>query len=97
MDEVYMDIPAVRSFSKTFNTISETLETVSKALEALANILKATAFIGLVGGMAVVHFIEMVQPPIEEMAEKCAEISQDLSAAVDAFERGDAIGATRFY
>jgi len=60
-------------------------------------ILKATAFIGLVGGYAVIQFIEMIKPHIEEMAEKCKELMDDLSKSVDAYERGDQLGATRFY
>ena len=97
MDEVYMDIPAVRGMAKSFETISEVLSNVAKVLEALANVLKATAFIGLVGGYVVLQFIEMIKPHIEDMAEKCAELNGDLTASVDAYERGDALGATRFY
>ncbi len=96
-EEVYIDIPAVRDMSKSFDTIGDVLQGVAKALEALANILKATAFIGLVGGFAVLMVIEQVKPYIEEIAEKCAELSKDLTASVDAYERGDAMGATRFH
>lgn len=96
-DEVYMDIPAVREMSKSFDTISDVLNAVAKALEMLANVLKATAFIGLVGGFAVLMVIEQVKPYIEEMAEKCAELAKDLTASIDAYERGDLMGATRFY
>jgi hypothetical protein len=59
--------------------------------------LKTTAFIGLVGGAAVAQFLEMIKPHIENLAEKCEEISGDLDKSVDAYERGDALGATRFY
>ncbi|MEZ4662918.1 MAG: type VII secretion target [Caldilineaceae bacterium] len=97
MGEVYMDVPQVRDFAKAFGVISEVLETVSKVLEALILILKTTAFIGLVGGYAVAHFMEMIKPHIDEMADKCAELNKDLDASVDAYERGDEQGATRFY
>lgn len=97
VEEVYMDVPAVRNMSKSFDTISDVLNTVNKVLETLVTILKTTAFIGLVGGYAVAQYIEMFRPHIEEMAEKCAELSTDLSASVDAYERGDQLGATRFY
>lgn len=97
MDEVYMDVPAVRDMAKNFGTIGEVLNTVAKVLEALVLILKTTAFIGLVGGYAVAQFIDSIKPHIEQMAEKCEELSKDLGASVDAFERGDALGATRFY
>lgn len=95
--EVYMDVPAVRDMAKAFGTISEVLQTVVKVLEALIMTLKTTAFIGLVGGTAVAHFLEMIKPHIEELGEKCAEFNTDLDASVDAYERGDALGATRFY
>lgn len=97
MDEVYMDVPVIRDFAKLFGTISDVLETVSKVLQVLITTLKTTAFIGLVGGYAVANFMEMIKPHIDELAEKCAELNQDLDASVDAYERGDALGATRFY
>ena len=97
MDGVYMDVPVVRNFSKQFQQISETLAQVVKVLDALSTLLKVTAFIGLVGGAAVATFIDSIKPYIEQVSEKCAEISKDLSTSVDAFERGDATGATRFY
>ena len=96
-DEVYMDIPAVRNMARTFGTISEVLDAVNKVLEGLLMILRTTAFIGLVGGYALMSFIEMVKPHIEQMAEKCQELMEDLNKSVDAYERGDALGATRFY
>lgn len=97
VDEVYIDVPVVRDMAKAFGTISEILQAVCKALEALIMILKATAFIGLVGGTALIQFLEMIKPHIEKMAEKCAELNTDLDASVDAYERGDQLGATRFY
>lgn len=94
---VFMDIPAVKGISKNLGTISDVLKGVSKALEAISNALKATAFIGLVGGLAVVQFIEVIKPQIDEMVEKTAELSKDVSASVAAYERGDTQGATKFY
>lgn len=94
---VFMNIPAVRGMAKNFGTISDVLKTVSKTLEAISNALKATAFIGLVGGFAVIQYIELVKPQIDQMSQKCAEMSSDLTASVNAYERGDAQGATRFY
>lgn len=96
-DEVYMEVPAVRNMAKTFGSISEVLNAVNKVLEGLLMILRTTAFIGLVGGFALMGFIEMVKPHIEQMAEKCQELMDDLNKSVDAYERGDALGATRFY
>jgi uncharacterized protein YukE len=97
MDEVYMDIPAVRGMSKNFNNISEVLQNVSRTLQALITVLRTTAFVGNVGGAAVAQFMEMIKPHIDNMSRKTAELSRDLEASVNAFERGDSRGATRFY
>jgi hypothetical protein len=83
--------------AKGSGTIGDVLDGVAKALEVSVNILKATAFIGLVGGFVVIQFIEMIKPHIEQMAEKCQELMGDLNASVDAYERGDQLGATKFY
>jgi hypothetical protein len=96
-DEVYMDIPAVRDMAKTFGQIGEVLEAVDKVLKGLIEILNVTAFIGLVGGLALKMFLEMIEPQIKKMAEKCKELMRDVNASVNAYERGDRQGATRFY
>lgn len=97
VEEVYMDIPAVREFAKTFDTISDVLNGVAKALEMISNVLKATAFFGGPGNMIAARFIDMIRPYIEQISEKCAELCKDVGASVDAYERGDAVGAARFH
>ena len=97
MDEVYMDIPAVENIAKILGRVSDVLNAVNKVLEGLVLILKTTAFIGLVGGYAVIQFIESIKPYIKQMADKCEELDRDVRASVAAYERGDALGATRFY
>ncbi|MFV9504538.1 MAG: hypothetical protein AB4911_08215 [Oscillochloridaceae bacterium umkhey_bin13] len=96
-NEVYMDVPAVRAMGDKLGTIGDTLKMVAKALEMLILTLKSTAFIGNVGGAAVIQFLEMIKPYIEQLAAKFTELCGDVKASADAFERGDAIGATRFY
>lgn len=96
-DGVEMDIPAVRNMAKKFDTISDTLTNVSKVMQTLITTLKTTAFVGMVGGLALAHYIESVKPTIDTMAKNCAELNKDLVASVDAYERGDAQGATRFF
>ena len=97
MNEVYMDVPAVRQMAKNFQAISEVLSTVNKVLEAMLMILKTTAFVGMVGGAAVAGYIEMIKPYIENWERETAEIGRDLDTSVTAYEQGDAQGATRFY
>ncbi|HEY3061498.1 MAG TPA: type VII secretion target [Chloroflexota bacterium] len=95
--EVYMNIPEVQNISKTFARITDVLRGVSQALQVLIDTLKATAFIGLVGGLAEAHFLEIMKKQLDQMAQKTDELSKDVAAAVQAYERGDEQGATRFY
>jgi hypothetical protein len=94
---VYMDTDAVRGMAKSFGTIGDVLQAVNKAMQTLSNVLKATAFVGLVGGYAVAQYIDSIRPQIEDIAEKCEELNKDLDASVNAYERGDELGSTRFH
>ena len=96
MNEVYMDVPAVRGLAKNFGTISDVLKTVSKVLEALMLILNTTAFIGNVGGAAVADYIDRVKPHIDRIAAKCEELMQDINLSATAYENGDMAGAELF-
>jgi hypothetical protein len=96
-NEVYMDVPAVRGMAKKFGEIGEVLSNVNKVLETLSNTLKAIAFIGFVGTAIAAQYIDTIRPYIKQMADKSTEIGKDLTTSVDAFERGDQLGATRFY
>ncbi len=95
--EFYMDAPAVRTIAKRLWDISEVLEGISKALDAAMKVLDATAFIGAVGGAAVARFIEMIKPVIDRAQKNSEELSREVNLAVDAYERGDQLGATKFY
>lgn len=97
VNEIYMDIPAVRGMAKKFGDIGQVLENVNKVLETLSHTLKAVAFIGFVGTAVAAMYIDMIKPYVKQMADKCVELGKDLSTSVDAYERGDATGATRFH
>lgn len=97
VNEVYMEVPAVRGMAKKFGDIGQVLSNVNKVLEALSTTLKAVAFIGFVGTAVVAQYIDTIKPYIKQMADKCVELGKDLTASVDAYERGDATGATRFH
>jgi hypothetical protein len=96
-NEVHMVYPEVERFADTFGDIGDLLSKVNRVLETLVNILKATAFIGAVGGGAVIAFIETIRPHIERVGKQCEELDRDLKASVAAFRRGDELGATRFH
>ncbi len=97
VNEVYMEVPAVRGMAKKFGDIGQVLSSVNKVLETLSTTLKAVAFIGFVGTAVVAQYIDTVKPYIKQMADKCVELGKDLSTSVDAYERGDSTGATRFH
>jgi hypothetical protein len=95
-NEVYMNVPIVRGFAKTLGELSNVLNNVSKVLDAALTLLKTTAFIGAVGGAAIIHMIETVKPPIDKMAKLCEQLGHDVDAAATKFETGDAKIATPF-
>jgi predicted urease superfamily metal-dependent hydrolase len=95
-DGVYMDIPVVRGMAKKFQEIADILRMVSKVLEALALMLKTTAFVGGVG-LAAYRLVEQFKQVVNTVADNCEELGKDLNTSVDAYERGDLEGATRFY
>jgi exonuclease VII small subunit len=45
----------------------------------------------------VAHYTDTIRPQIEDIAEKCEEFNKDLDASVEAYERGDELGSTRFH
>lgn len=94
---VYMDTEAVQGIADGFETAADVLQAVSRALQVAMDTLKATAFIGLVGGMAVERYLSVIKPQIDNMAEYCEEIHRDLESAIQHFENGDEEGASRFY
>jgi uncharacterized protein YukE len=96
-EEIYMDVPAVRNIASRFGEMGEHLQSVSKALEMAIATLKASAFVGMFGNQAYANYLEQVQPVIKASATKCAEMSSDLAKSVEAYERGDAAGATKFH
>lgn len=95
--QVEMNVPKVKKMGKTFEEIGDVLDGISKVLQALLNILRATAFVGMFGGWAIQSYIEKLKPVIDHMAKQANEIGKDLAVSAAAFERGDKLGATRFY
>lgn len=97
VNEVYMDVPAVRAMSKKFGEIGRTLQSVNKMLENISKVLQVTAFIGFVGTAVVAQYINTIKPYVKQMADKCEELGKDLNTSVNAYERGDQQGSTRFH
>ncbi len=97
VQEVYINVPVVRDMAKSFGRISVLLQGISKTLEGLIITLKIAAFIGRISVQNEIQYFESLRPYIEKLSQKSAELDSDLNASVDAYERGDEIGATRFY
>lgn len=96
MPDFHMDYDPVRQKANQFSTISETLKTVVQTLEGISNMLKSNWFLGMCGGFALAAYIDSLKPQIDQMAEKCAEISQDMLTAAQKAQEGDADGADLF-
>ena len=64
--EVYMDVPQVQKIADSFGKFGDTLKKVAKGLEAAIIILKASAFVGLVGNLAVASYLERIKPRVEK-------------------------------
>lgn len=94
---VFMDTDRVQKIADGFDTASSALTAVSAALGIAMNTLRATAFIGLVGGIALERYIAAIKPQIDHMAEYCAEMHTDLEMAADSYIKGAQEGACRFF
>jgi propanediol dehydratase large subunit len=96
MAEVSMDYDAVQGMSDGFSTAADTLRAVSQALEVAIAILKATAFLGLVGNMALASYLEGIKPNVDRLGNTCEELSMDLIGAIVSLRDGDYSGSQRF-
>lgn len=81
----YMDTDRVSQMAKGFETAGTVLKKVSQVLEVQMRILDTTAFIGAVGGAAVSRYLDVLKPQIDQLAQKCDEVSADLNRSVNAW------------
>ncbi len=96
MAEVSMDYEAVQAMADGFNAAADSLQAVSKALEVAIGILKASAFFGLVGNMALAHYLEGIKPNVDRLANTCDELNKDLVGAIRYLRDGDQSASSRF-
>jgi len=96
MADVSMDYDVVQGISDGFGTAGDTLKAVSTALEAAINILRATAFVGLVGGLALERYLSGIKPNVDKLAATCEEMQLDLIGAITSLRDGDNSGSQRF-
>ncbi len=95
-EEVFMDIPQVQKMSEAFGNFGDILQGVNKVLEMTIMVLRTTAFVGLVGGIAVERYLSVIKPRVEKMAQKMLELQGDLQGAINNYQTGDESGSRRF-
>ena len=91
-NERHMDPVKVRAMGQTLETMSSILKVVSTVLEVQMTILKTTAFIGLVGGLAVERYLAQIKPKIDDLAKQTAELSQDAILSAQDWEKAQLAG-----
>jgi hypothetical protein len=96
MADVSMDYDVVQGIADGFGVAGDTLQGVSAALEAAINILRVTAFVGLVGGLALERYLSGIKPNVDKLAATCQEMQQDLIGAIVSLRDGDTSGSQRF-
>ncbi len=95
-EEVFMDIPQVQKMGEAFGNFGDILQGISKVLEMTIMVLRTTAFVGLVGGIAVERYLSVIKPRVEKMAQKMLELQGDLAGAISNYQTGDDSGSRRF-
>lgn len=96
MAEVSMDYAVVESMAEGFRGAADTLNSVNSALETAAAILRASAFVGMVGNLALAQYLDNIQPNVARLAATCDELNSDLLGAVASLRDGDLSGSQRF-
>lgn len=87
-----MDAARVREMADQFEAISNMLKAVDGALDQDMVRLETTAFIGLVGGTMAKSYLSFIQPFLEEMIKKYAEMANDARRSADAWEAANRTG-----
>lgn len=96
MAEVSIDYAVVESMAEGFRGAAETLHSVNSALETAAAILRASAFVGMVGNLALAQYLDNIQPNVARLAATCEELDSDLMGAIASLRDGDLSGSQRF-
>lgn len=96
-DEIYMDIPVISGYADDFESINLELKTLKGAVQAAILALEASAFTGNFASKVQTDYLEGILSKIDTFATACEEMSGDLKASADAYEKGDELGATKFH
>lgn len=88
----HLEPARVKAMGQGFLTMSQVLKVISGILEVQMNILRTTAFIGLVGGLAVERYISIIKPRVDTLSKLCAELSEDAIRSAEDWERAQQVG-----
>jgi hypothetical protein len=93
---VYMDIDGVQRMADGYRSMGDLMKTIGQGLEIAIDTLKATAMFGLVGNLAMAHYLEGIKPHVDKLAEKFGELNLDLVGAIVSYRDGDTSGSKLF-
>ena len=87
-----MNVPQVRAIAKGCEAVGSALKVISAMLEVQMMILRTTAFIGLVGGLALERYIANIQPKIAKAATRLLNLGEYAMKEADQVERASQSG-----
>lgn len=93
---VFMDIDAVQRMADGFRSMGDVMKSVGQGLEIAIDILRATAMFGMVGNLALAHYLDGIKPHVDRLGEKFSELNFDLIGAIISYRDGDSSGSQRF-
>jgi hypothetical protein len=93
MADILMNYDKVEDMANKLGTAGDVINILDMVLTAISYLLIATGFGAAIGQ----NYLSNYKSKVKELADKCQELDGDLKESVQAYQRGDAMGATRFY
>lgn len=94
--EVYMDIPVVEGYAKTFAGMSQIIKDCSKTIEGIMAQVRDADFLGYVGDNIYNQWSTQMKPELDKLAAKLEEVSVDITGAIQSYRDGDASGSQHY-
>jgi hypothetical protein len=88
----HLEPARVKAIGQRFSQMAQILKAISGVLETQMKILQTTAFIGLVGGLAVERYLSIIKPRVDNLAKLCIELSEDAIKSAEDWERAQQSG-----
>jgi len=87
-----MNVPQVRNIAKGCEAAGSVLKVVAAMLEVQMMILRTTAFVGLVGGLAVERYLAHIQPKIAKAADQLIHLGEFAMKEANQVEKASQTG-----